>query len=131
MTTDADLKIRHTTVRPPNQQGSATSSKLQRNLETAFWILLGSALAYYLRPDQVVMANTHSVWFYLSLLSLCAFFSVFTYLELYLPRKQGVRVNYKRWETEAPRSIQLATVFGYYLAVLSHTPPHFGSALRS
>ncbi|EGF84071.1 hypothetical protein BATDEDRAFT_21763 [Batrachochytrium dendrobatidis JAM81] len=111
MTTDSELKVRQGSVVKP-QPGKAPTSKLQHNLESAAWLLASGGLAYYLRPDQVMLSNTHSIWFYLSLISALAFFSVFLYLELYLPRKQGRRVNYKQWESDAPRSIQFATLFG-------------------
>ncbi|OAJ36532.1 hypothetical protein BDEG_20695 [Batrachochytrium dendrobatidis JEL423] len=93
MTTDSELKVRQGSVVKPQPGKAPTNFVTDGMIHTHF-------------------VNEPSIWFYLSLISALAFFSVFLYLELYLPRKQGRRVNYKQWESDAPRSIQFATLFG-------------------
>ncbi|KAL2916733.1 hypothetical protein HK105_203851 [Polyrhizophydium stewartii] len=115
MTTDSELKVRHA---PVHQRQPKRISSLRRGVESALWIGGGAALAYYLRMDQVLAERSSSNWFAVALLAIAGFGSVFLYLELYLPRKQGRRINYQEWEREVPRTIQLATVLGI-LATIS------------
>jgi hypothetical protein len=76
----------------------------------ACWILSFYFLYDYLQLQRVFLSLEIGFTYVVSVLASCGFALCFLYLSVYLPFK-GVKVDYSKWETDAPKTIQLASVF--------------------
>ncbi|KAJ3175294.1 hypothetical protein HDU87_006376 [Geranomyces variabilis] len=99
-------------LRPADEPPLTPRSPAMRYLESAAWITLALAVAYYSNLAAKLQEYGFGIPFYLLFISLSGFVCVFIYLQFYVPSKTGVRVDLTKWETQARLPVQIATAFG-------------------
>jgi hypothetical protein len=103
MASDAMEKSQQPAHLQPNKKTVATY------FYAACWILSFYFLYGYLQLERVFLSLEIGIAYITSVLASFGFASCFLYLSVYLPLR-GVKVDYSKWETDAPKTIQLASV---------------------
>lgn len=88
-----------------------------RTVESLAWIVASLLLCYFISVPQAIAARTATASFALTIAGMLGFLAVFLYLQYYLVYFKQTKIDYTRWETQAPRSIQIATASGLVASI--------------
>ncbi|KAI8913249.1 hypothetical protein EDD86DRAFT_262079 [Gorgonomyces haynaldii] len=106
MATDANEKA----------QKERQAKKFRNTLERLGWIAGGLVLIWFFNLPLVFWYQRKTWAFLATGVSVIGFFAVYGYLQIYLPTT-GFKVDYQQWQTQIPRSIQLATFLGVVCSI--------------
>ncbi|KAJ3298537.1 hypothetical protein HK104_010592 [Borealophlyctis nickersoniae] len=95
-------------------------SRVRRYAESGAWIVTAVVAARFADLPTALQDYGYGVPFYLLFVSLLGFIMIFLYLTLYIPYTTGSSVDLTQWQTQAPRTIQLATICGVVAGIAAN-----------
>lgn len=84
-------------------------ARLKRLLSGTAYIAVFIALSYHSHFHVALALSATGAAFYAACAASAGFVLCFVYITVYLPRVKGIVVDLDKWETEIPKTIQLAT----------------------